>query len=301
MPKQTCPYCDKEFTPQGLQIHIYFKHRKEFDKNKKIREDKKPKLGLAQEAFDIFGYLRETAMYSNMNWDFFCSGHRGLGKSSSMIGASMLIDPEFNLDNVVFGMEDWIERLNSGDLHKGNVVVWEEFGSTFSASSRRFMNQENLAITDIFQVFRTDGLIEFLTLPVASWGDLRVRQIVQGFMSPLHKKKIKREYGGKIYNEYYIECAIRFWVFNPFIEEIMKKIPRADNSRIIAIDIPHPPAKFWEKYEVKREEFKKEVYKKAVEIREIKKLEVALTKAKAKRKVEEEKTKKEEEYGFISF
>ena len=294
MSKQKCPYCDLMFEPQGLQIHIYFKHRVEFDKNKKIREDKKPKLSLAQESFDIFGYLHETALYGNANWDFFCSGHRGKGKSSAMLGISMLIDPEFNLDRIVFGMEDWVELLNSGDLHKGNVVMWEEFGSTFSASSRRFMNQENLAITDIFQVFRTDGLIEFLTLPVASWGDLRVRQIVQGFMSPLRKKKIKREFEGKMYNEYYIECAIRFWVFNPFVEEIMKKIPRADNSRIIAIDVPHPPQKMWERYEVKREEFKKEVYKKAVEIREMKKLEVAFAKAKAERKIEEEKAKKEE-------
>jgi len=64
----------------------------------------------------------------NKNFLACCVGPPGSGKSFAMMRIAEILDPEFNIDRVVFSSEQFRQLLNSGTLKPGSFIVWDEAG-----------------------------------------------------------------------------------------------------------------------------------------------------------------------------
>ena len=80
-------------------------------------------LGKPKEKYWIT-YIRQR-IRKNKNFLGFISGPTGSSKSYSSLRICEELDPEFNVDRVVFGGLELMNLINSGTLKTGSAVVFE--------------------------------------------------------------------------------------------------------------------------------------------------------------------------------
>lgn len=184
----------------------------------------------------------------NRNWLGIICGESGSGKSYSALKLSELIDPEFNIDRVIFTPEEFFEILNSGKLHKGNALIWDEVGVGLPA--REFYTITNKDVNYILQSFRKDNLAVIFTTPGISFVDVQARRLFHALIETLFI----------LYDE---NCVVAKYLeiqYNPRYDKIYMKYPRIENNgRIITIktlNIGKPSEKLADAYEEKAKEYK---------------------------------------------
>lgn len=91
------------------------------------------------------------------------------GKTYSQLRLGEILDPEFNVDRVVFSVKEFMDLVNSGKLHRGSVIVSEELGTQMSR--REWYAISNRLFSFILQTFRNLNLIVLFTVPNADFID----------------------------------------------------------------------------------------------------------------------------------
>lgn len=86
-----------------------------------------------------------------------------------------MIDPEFDIDHVVFSVAQFFKLITSGKLKTGSVVVFEELG--VAANAREWHTEDNILLSKITQVFRTRNLAVFYTVPQLEFADRQISRI----------------------------------------------------------------------------------------------------------------------------
>lgn len=120
-------------------------------------------------------YLHTRLHIQNKNYMAFFTGETGSGKSEASIYTAWKIDPDLDINHVVFSGEELLSLLNTpGELKKGDPVVGEETGVGI-AGSREWMTRENRAMGKIAQTFRHRNLAVLWTVPAMSFVDKQLR------------------------------------------------------------------------------------------------------------------------------
>lgn len=122
-------------------------------------------------------YIKQRVR-QNKNALLFISGPTGSGKSYSCLRIAEELDPDFNIDRVVFSTLELMELINSGTLKKGSVIVNEELG--VSASHKNWMSQINKCLGFLTQTFRHRCFVLLMNSPYMDFVDATVRKLFHG-------------------------------------------------------------------------------------------------------------------------
>lgn len=114
------------------------------------------------------------------NKNFLCAmlGPTGSGKSTASMRMSERLDPNFNIDRVVFTPQELLKLINEGDLESGACVVLDESG--VMANTREWQSVSNKLLNYVFQTFRHRNLILFFNVPIFAFLDSHARALFHG-------------------------------------------------------------------------------------------------------------------------
>lgn len=115
----------------------------------------------------------------NKNWLVVILGPTGSGKSWASLRLAELIDKEFGIENVAFGIEELLNILNRG-VRQGQCIVMEETG--ISASNRQWQSQSNRIMNFIAQSFRSQNLAVIFNTPNFNFIDSQLRSLFHGMV-----------------------------------------------------------------------------------------------------------------------
>ena len=102
-------------------------------------------------------------------------GDTGSGKSLSSIRLAERVDPSFNVDRIVFTVQEFVSLVNSG-LSPGSVIVFDDAGLGINARLWQDMNARVFGM--LTQGFRYKQIITFITVPDESFIERQSRKLV---------------------------------------------------------------------------------------------------------------------------
>lgn len=153
----------------------------------------------------------------NQNWLVACCGQPGSGKSYSLL--KLMEDiylaqyRKVPTKNIVFTVKGLLERLNSGELKRGDVVLFDELG--VAANARKWMSDTNMALNYLVQTFRYLNLTVLFSCPSFDYIDIAVRKMFHGLIETQHIDYEKKQ------------CVTKFKriEFNPTLGKVYMKYP----------------------------------------------------------------------------
>ena len=111
----------------------------------------------------------------NKNFLGFISGQTGSGKSWSSLSIAHDLDKDFNISRVVFSGIELMNLINSGDLKRGSVIVFEETG--IEMNNRSWASITNKMLNYLIQTFRHKNLILIMNSPYMDFVDSATRKL----------------------------------------------------------------------------------------------------------------------------
>ena len=120
----------------------------------------------------------------NKNFLGICCGQTGSGKSWSMIRFCEMIDPNFNINNIVFSSSEFMDLLNSGILKKGSCILFEE--GQVSMDRRSWYSISNKMINYILSTFRHLNLSVIFTTPELTYIDSNSVKLFHCYLETEH-------------------------------------------------------------------------------------------------------------------
>lgn len=121
-------------------------------------------------------------MYArNQNYIFFIWGPPGSGKSEDGLSLGEMLCPTFTIKNVVFGVQDFFNRITAPDIRQGDFILFEEVGAEIS--NREYYTQKNILMGKIMQIIRTKNLIVGYTAPKLEMADKQILGICMGLVN----------------------------------------------------------------------------------------------------------------------
>ena len=211
----------------------------------------RPKTGREAETF--FRWCARRTMFLNKNVIIGVVGAPGSGKSYWCLraGERMLQilkkDKPYNVKHCARDLNEFMVLLNSGKLHKGDVITLEEVGVNIDA--RSWQGKMNKLINYIFQTFRNKNLVCFLNLPDIQMLDKNTRRLLHGVVSMrgINQREKEVKFTFKI-RQHNFESHKDYWKFlRCNINGKMKKVS------MMTLGIPSPD--LIKVYEARRLEF----------------------------------------------
>jgi hypothetical protein len=134
----------------------------------------------------IIEYIRNRPR-RNKNFLAVWVGDTGSGKTWSALSFAEELDPRFNVNDVVFTIEEFFERLRQYQIMwdkspkkvKGRVIIFDEAG--VGVNNRLWQSFSNKAINSVMQSFRYMNLIVIFTTPNFSFIDKASRELFHGY------------------------------------------------------------------------------------------------------------------------
>lgn len=130
----------------------------------------------------LIQYIKDRIEKKNKSYVMLFVGSVGSGKSYSALRLAEMLDKDFDINMVCFKAKDFmntinnlVERSEKGEIIRGRVVMWDEFGVEHNA--REFMTISNRVINYFFQTSRHLNLIVIMTVPLLSFIDSATRKL----------------------------------------------------------------------------------------------------------------------------
>jgi len=175
------------------------------------------KVGSNVEEGLIFNKWLDNRMKKNKNVLSAITGATGSSKSyQDLRRAELWYEYKFNKpfpsENICFSVGEVMQRISSGKLKKGEIIIFEEAGANLG--SLDFQNKVSKLFTYVLQSFRSMNIIVFFNLPYLSMLNKSARMLihVQFITCGInHKKKVGKSKGyflqvnqstGKVYSKY---------------------------------------------------------------------------------------------------
>ncbi len=193
------------------------------------------KMRMLQKNPRLIRRWRYRIVRRNKNLLIIICGQTGSGKSFCALTIAKMINPSFNVRiHVVFTIEQFMELLNSGQLKKGDVVVWDEAGVGIPA--REWYTLSNKAINYVLQTFRHLNLCIIFTVPSFDYIDKQTRLLFHVYIETVRidyeeqvviVKIFENTFNprmGKVYRKYYWfrgRKHIRFRIGKPTKEMVI--------------------------------------------------------------------------------
>jgi len=147
--------------------------------------------------FSLPELVRDRLLRRNQNWLAILCGKTGSGKSYSAITLARKIDKDFNMDKLVFRVEDLMKLLNSGKLKRGDCIVFDEAGVGIPA--REWYTISNKAIGYLLQTFRNMNLAVIFTTPNLSYIDGQARGLFHTYIETQTIDRVRKQVRARIY------------------------------------------------------------------------------------------------------
>lgn len=199
-------------------------------------------------------WLRNRLLIKNKNVLGAELGATGSGKSyrdlrKVEIWYKEYLQRDFNTENICFGVLDAMKRLNSGELKKGDIIIFEEAGANLG--SLDFQNKMVKMFSYVLQSFRSMNIGIFFNLPYLSMLNKQSRLLLHYSSESMgideENKKNK--------------CKFFFHQVNQETGKIYKKYPRIKINGIIRtierINYSLPSRELIQIYENKKAEYLK--------------------------------------------
>ncbi len=180
-------------------------------------------------------------------------GRTGSSKSGSAISLAYAMDPTFNLDRIVFSVDEFFEISTGSSLPPGSFIIFDDAG--VGVGSRDWQDEKNKSLGAILQTFRYKQLPTLITTPRISFIDKQVRESVElQFVATDTKGMFKPfvlyespKMDGKIWHSY----------------------PSVGGTEIKLWPFPPPPHEFFQQYEKKKDAaFQRMLMEKFAEIKQ---------------------------------
>jgi hypothetical protein len=115
----------------------------------------------------------------NQNFVMLFVGQTGTGKSYASMSLAEALDPDFNINRIVFSADEFITVLKTDEtLRSGSVIMWDEAGVGMPA--REWYSLSNKIISYVVQTFRVKGYVLLMTTPSLRYIDSQIRQLFHG-------------------------------------------------------------------------------------------------------------------------
>jgi len=126
----------------------------------------------------IVDFVHRRVFKRNQNFLGAFVGQTGSGKSYGALRfAELLSTPErpFNVKNVVLSSAEFMERLNSKDIQKGDIIIYDEAG--VGQNNRQWQSLSNKLFNFIMMTFRYKNLVVIFTVPSFDFIDAGSRKL----------------------------------------------------------------------------------------------------------------------------
>lgn len=183
------------------------------------------------------------------NWCTLCVGRVGTGKSYSAMRFAEVLDPNFNVDRVVFKIEDLLEMVQKEKVPPGSVIVFDEGGIAIS-NRNHYMNKFNKAMAMLLQTWRHRNIMLFVTVPDISFVDAGIRKLFDASMESVEVIKTKRV----------VRVRWKFTQLNNQSGKLYYKNAKLDGKKLM-VEVKKPSLKLINAYEKKKKMFTTELYK----------------------------------------
>jgi len=194
----------------------------------------------------------------NQNALCFISGGTGSGKSYSALRVAQDISNQFNkrfiAKNITFTMKQFMDRMNSGELQTGSVLIFDEFG--VGMNSRASLTIANRIFGFLLQTFRHKNFVCIFTSPHFGFVDLSARRL---FHLWFETKDIDRKRN---------LCLLKphFGRTDQKTGELKWTMPKLGLNKVLGTyKVKLPSKKLIEEYEQMKQEYTKELNKNILE------------------------------------
>jgi len=190
------------------------------------------------------------------NKNFICciTGQTGSGKSYSALREAEILDKDFDIRNVCFTPEEFMDLVNgkTKKLKRGSVIIYDEVQVTLSALD--FQSLQARLINSCLQTFRFMGFILIMTSPYFQFINKSARKLFHSRLETVsidHDKKLcslkpfllqTNQESGETYHKY-----LRVWTKGTGVVPL----------KLLKAQIPSEPLR--KAYEDKRQKFSREL------------------------------------------
>lgn len=187
------------------------------------------------------------------------------GKSYAALRMAEIIDPSFTVDRCVFDTEEFLRVLKGGlddkTLKRGSVIIYDEMG--IGHSNRNFYDALNKALNYVFQGFRRENLIVFMTVPKMKFVDVQTRELMHYIINPVSIDKAN----GICWSRGYIVDQNSLLFGEPMYLNKMKVCGNPIDGDVVEsqyFGLRMPSEKLRTDYEAKKKEYMHGIYDRAL-------------------------------------
>jgi len=132
---------------------------------------KSPKKGY------VVDYVHDRVLNKNKNFICMFTGPTGSGKTYSALRMAQDIDPDFDIRNIIFNPEDFMDLIDgiSKELKPGSVVLWDEM--QIGMNNLEFQGFIARSINYILTTFRHRNIVLICTAPYFSFVNSATRRL----------------------------------------------------------------------------------------------------------------------------
>lgn len=146
------------------------------------------------------------------NWMGAVVGETGKGKSYTCLSIAECVDPNFTIDQVAFGIDEFLELVMDDSLGRGSMIILEE--ASVEAAAEDFHEVSNKVLRQVLETWRQQNRGALLNLPTFSRLDkgakIRMTALIQqqakfereGYSLATYKHLQTNSDTGKIYRHY---------------------------------------------------------------------------------------------------
>lgn len=146
------------------------------------------------------------------NWMGAVVGETGKGKSYTCLSIAEAVDPDFSIDQVAFGIEEFMRLVMDESYGRGSLIILEE--ASVEAAAEDFHNKSNKVLRTVLETWRNQNRGALLNLPTFSRLDkgarIRMTALIQqeakfeqrGFSMAKYKHLQTDSDSGRIYRHY---------------------------------------------------------------------------------------------------
>jgi ABC-type dipeptide/oligopeptide/nickel transport system ATPase component len=118
----------------------------------------------------------------NKNFIAAITGQTGSGKSYAALKLGEVLDPDFDIKNVCFTPEEFMDLVNgkTKQLKRGSIIIFDEI--QVSMSNMEYHSMQARVLNYVFQTFRHRNFILFMTSPHFSFINASLRKLFHSRM-----------------------------------------------------------------------------------------------------------------------
>lgn len=185
--------------------------------------------------------------YHDDNWMAAVVGETGSGKSWTALRIAEVVDPDFTIDQVAFGIEEFMRLVTDDSLGRGSIIVFEE--ASVEAAAGEWHTTGNKVLRRVLDTWRHQNRGAIFTLPAFGALDSGAR----GRMSALIQQQHTVEDRGFSVAKY------KWCDQDSDTGKIYKKYPRIGGQKYKRLKISKPSKDLREAYEKRKESYTRDL------------------------------------------